>query len=139
MASVEAVSHIEAEEISAHKMSRRMEDEAARLAIANLIDPDRLRVRPGWDAEANCKGMAIDSFEVNSSKKAESLRPICEVCPVASICLAEAFATNDTSLFRGNTTPRERNIMLKKYKLEKVRQVSAAKAVQFTEDEALAS
>jgi hypothetical protein len=92
------------------------EDEARRELIA-FLDPNRLRDHM-WRDESACLKADVEMFNENGkNERAAAAKLICKYCPVARICLAEAYETEEEFLIMGAMTPRERNAFLKKFRI----------------------
>jgi len=77
-----------------------------------------------WYKQANCKGMSTNIFFTESSNKKEYkkntalARSICGNCKVRSECLNHALTEKIPFGIWGGLSSRERNAVIKKYKLQ---------------------
>ena len=66
---------------------------------------------PGWHSEAACRGMGPGQFFPAHGQNGTKARAICEKCPVAASCFAQAIETEAAGIWAG-TTERERKRQL---------------------------
>lgn len=85
------------------------------------VDPDAVRhalvhrltgARPGWHAEAACRGEDLSVFFPVRGDSSKPAKAICERCPVRTECLEEALADLELDFgVRGGMSARERKAL----------------------------